>query len=228
MVLSWLIIHLIAMKLLVNMRIKGFLILTLLISFWFVQSPVELKAQDYGLKGGFVVSTVNGQGNGSLKPGLQLGAYKKFGATEKLFVQMEAMLTQKGSWNWDSQNVNNINLYYFDFALMFGVLVDEKFTINLGIQPSVFLGGNYKYLVDGQEQKESLNGRVSAMDYATIFGLEYEINKDYTIGSRFDYSFVPLQSYENDFAENNELPYSMLFQLYGKVRMGKVKNWLGK
>jgi hypothetical protein len=210
------------------MRTKEFLILSILISTFLFHSPVELKAQDYGLKAGLVVSTLNGQEENSLKPGLQLGVYKKFGATEKLFVQMEAMFTQKGSWNWDSENVNNINLYYFDFAIMFGILVYEKFTINLGIQPSVFMGGNYKYAVDGQELKESLGGRVSAMDFATIFGLEYDLSKNYTIGGRFDYSFVPIQSYENDFADNNELPYSMLFQLYGKVRMEKVKELFRK
>lgn len=193
-----------------------------------IHVSVELKAQDFGLKGGLVVSTINGQGSGSLKPGLQLGTYKNFGATEKLFVQMEALLTQKGSWNWDSSNRNNINLYYFDFAIMFGILVDENFTINLGIQPSIFLGGNYKYSIDGQEQKESLSGRVSAMDYATIFGLEYDLNENYTIGGRFNYSFVPLQSYENDFAENRELPFSKLVQLYGKVKIDKVKEWLEK
>ncbi|MGM0580918.1 MAG: outer membrane beta-barrel protein [Bacteroidota bacterium] len=210
------------------MGIKVFFSVAFLLSFWLIQSPAELNAQDYGLKTGLVVSTVNGQGNKSLKPGFQLGAYKKFGATEKLFVQMEALVTQKGSWNWDSENINNINLYYFDFAIMFGVLVGEKFTVNLGIQPSVFLGGNYRYAADGQEQKESLNGKVSAMDYATIFGLEYDLNENYTIGGRFNYSFVPLQSYQNDFADNNELPYSMLFQLYGKVKMDKVKEWFEK
>ncbi|WP_296620227.1 outer membrane beta-barrel protein [Marivirga sp.] len=208
------------------MRIKEFIIFSALTFFWLIQNPFELKAQDYGLKVGAVVSTINGQGNGSLRPGLQLGGYKKFGATERLFVQMETLLTQKGSWNWDSQNVNNINLYYFDFAIMFGILLDEKFTLNLGIQPSVFLGGNYKYFMDGQEQKMGLNGRVSAMDYATIFGLEYDLNENVTIGGRFNYSFVPLQSYENDFADNNQLSYSILFQLYGKLKMDKLKEIL--
>lgn len=204
------------------MKIKQIIIFTALVTIWLIYKPTELKAQDYGLKAGAVFSTINGQGSGSIKPGLQLGGYKKFGATEKLFVQMEALFTQKGSWNWDSGNVNNINLYYFDFAVMFGILAYEKFTINIGIQPSVFLGGNYKYSLDGQEQKESLNGRVSAMDYATIFGLEYDLNKNYTIGARFNYSFVPLQSYENDFADNKELPFSMLFQLYGKIKFEKM------
>ncbi|ADR23428.1 hypothetical protein MATR_27220 [Marivirga tractuosa] len=208
------------------MRLKGFLIFTVLISFWAIQFPDELNAQDYGLKGGLVVSTINGQGNSSLKPGLQLGAYKKFGATEKLFVQMEALITQKGSWNWDSENINNINLYYFDFAIMFGVMISEKFTVNLGIQPSIFLGGSYKYSTGNQEHKESLKGRVSTMDYATLFGLEYDFDENYTIGGRFNYSFVPLQSYENNFAENAELPYSLVFQLYGKVKMEKVLNMI--
>lgn len=201
---------------------KQLLIISTLITIWTFQKPTKLLAQDYGLKAGAVISTVKGQGNGSLKPGLQLGGYKNFGATEKLFVQMEALFTQKGSWNWDSNNRNNINLYYFDFAVMFGILAYEKFTINIGIQPSLFLGGNHKYSLDGQDQKESLGGRVSAMDYATIFGLEYDLDENYTVGARFNYSFVPLQSYENDFAENNELPVSMVFQLYGKLRFGKV------
>jgi hypothetical protein len=182
----------------------------------------KVQAQDYGLKGGVVVSTINGQGNSSLRPGLQLGAYKNFGATERLFVQMEALFTQKGSWNWDSQNQRNVNLYYFDFAVMFGVLVGEKITLNLGIQPSVFLGGNFKYSNDGQAQNRSLLGEVSAMDYATLFGLEYDLNDDFTVGGRFNYSFVPLQSYDNIFADNGELPYSMILQLYGKVKMDKL------
>ncbi|MGJ3233582.1 outer membrane beta-barrel protein [Marivirga sp.] len=208
------------------MRIKEVLTFVVLLFFWLFLSANVIVAQDYGLKGGMTVSTINGQGNSSLKPGLQLGVYKNFGATEKLFVQMEALFTQKGSWNWDNQNQKNINLYYFDFALMFGILIDEKFTINLGIQPSVFLGGNYKFSEDGQEQNLSLLGEVSAMDYATLFGLEYDINDDFTIGGRFNYSFVPLQSYDNIFAENEELPYSMVFQLYGKVKMEKVLNMI--
>jgi hypothetical protein len=204
------------------MRIKGILTSIISLSFWLFLSPNEIVAQDYGLKGGLVVSTINGQGNSSLKPGIQLGAYKNFGATERLFVQMEALFTQKGSWNWDSENQKNINLYYFDFALMFGIMVGEKFTLNLGIQPSVFLGGNFKYSEDGQEQNLSLFSEVSAMDYATLFGLEYDLNNNFTIGGRFNYSFVPLQSYDNIFAENGELPYSMVLQLYAKVKMEKV------
>jgi hypothetical protein len=208
------------------MRIKEVLTFVVILFFWLFLSPNEIVAQDYGLKGGLTVSTINGQGNSSLKPGLQLGAYKNFGATERLFVQMEAMFTQKGSWNWDSQNQKNINLYYFDFALMFGVLLGEDVTINLGIQPSIFIGGNFKYSEDGQAQSQSLMGEVSAMDYATLFGLEYDLNDNFTIGGRFNYSFVPLQSYDNIFADNGELPFSMVFQLYGKVKMEKVLNMI--
>mgnify|MGYP003108861795 CR=1 FL=1 len=182
----------------------------------------EIQAQDYGLKGGLVISTINGQGNSSLRPGLQLGAYKNFGATERLFVQMEALFTQKGSWNWDNENQSNINLYYFDFALIFGVLAGEKITLNLGIQPSVLLGGIFKYSANGQAENQSLKGEVSAMDYATLFGLEYDLNDNFTLGGRFNYSFVPLQSYDNIFADNGELPYSMVFQLYGKLKMDKL------
>jgi len=210
------------------MRIHALSGLIVLLSGFFILSACRVKAQDYGLKTGFVLSTLNGQGNNSIRPGFQFGAYKKFGATEKLFVQMEALLSQKGAWNWEEDNVNNINLYYFDFAIMFGILLDEKFTLNLGIQPSVFLGGNYKYVVDDEEQIENLSGRVSLMDYATIFGLEYVLSENFAIGSRFNYSFVPIQSYENDFSDNNELPFSMLFQLYGKVKMEKIKAWLKK
>lgn len=187
-----------------------------------------VQAQDYGFKAGAVISTLNGQVRGSFKPGLQLGAYKKFGATEKLYVQMEALFTQKGAWNWNSSNRNNINLYYFDFAIMFGILVDEKFTINLGFQPSLYLGGNYKYVADDQNQKQSLYGLINVMDYATIFGLEYLYDEDYTFGARFNYSFVPLQSYDTQFADNGELPYSMVLQLYGKVRFGKVMELIKK
>ncbi|SMG40100.1 Outer membrane protein beta-barrel domain-containing protein [Marivirga sericea] len=210
------------------MNVKQISSLAILISSFLILSSAHLKAQDYGLKTGLVISTVNGQGNTNLKPGAQLGVYKNFGATEKLFVQMEALVTQKGSWNWDSENVNNINLYYFDFAIMFGILLDEKFTINLGIQPSIFLGGSYHYSVDDQKIKENLGGTVSAMDYATLFGLEYDLSDDFTIGGRFNYSFVPLQSYDNIFADNGELPYSMVVQLYGKVKMDKLLNIIKK
>jgi len=200
---------------------KGYIISVLIFcAVFFAYS--EIQAQDYGLKGGLVISTINGQGNSSLRPGLQLGAYKNFGATERLFVQMEALFTQKGSWNWDNENQSNINLYYFDFALIFGVLAGEKITLNLGIQPSVLLGGIFKYSANGQAENQSLKGEVSAMDYATLFGLEYDLNDNFTLGGRFNYSFVPLQSYDNIFADNGELPYSMVFQLYGKLKMDKL------
>jgi len=198
----------------------------ILIAFGIFLSSIELKAQDFGLKGGFVIATINGQETASFKPGMQIGGYKLFGASDQLHVQMEALFSQKGSWNWDNSNPNNINLYYFDFAIMFGVYLNEKFTINVGIQPSLFLGGSYKYTLNGQEQSKGLRGKVSDMDYATIFGLEYKFNDTYSFGGRYNYSFVPLQSYNNEFSDKNELPTSQLVQFYAKVKFDKVIDWI--
>ncbi|KAB1065495.1 outer membrane beta-barrel protein [Salibacter halophilus] len=186
------------------------------------------QKQDFGVKAGVITSTVKGQGAGSIKPGVQIGAYKTFGSNERLYIQLEGLLTQKGSWNWNSSNKSNINLYYLDVPIMFNIVLSERFNANIGFQPSLFIGGNHQYTVDGESQSQGLRNDVPAMDYSTLFGLEYEYSENFVFGIRYNHSFVPLQSYENDFADNNTLPVSMVAQFYAKMPLNKVISYIKK
>lgn len=199
----------------------------LFLGFWFFSFQPTI-GQDFGIKAGLITSTVKGQGSGSFKPGFQIGAYKTFGSNERLYIQLEGLITQKGSWNWNSSNKSNINLYYLDVPIMFNIVLSERLNANIGFQPSLFIAGNYQYSIDGESQTMGLRNEVPAMDYSTLFGLEYEYKKDLVFGVRYNHSFVPLQSYENDFADNNKLPASMVVQFYAKMPLNKVSSYIEK
>ncbi len=199
-----------------NLKIVLIFLAAIFMSFTF---QTVLFAQDFGVKGGFVFSTINGQGGSSIKPGLQVGAYQKFGPQESPYIQIELLLTQKGSWNWDQENRRNINLYYIDLPILFGIEITNQVTFNLGFQPSMLLGGAFRFSEDGQNQKIGLGGIAPRFDYSTLFGLEYDWNDQITFGLRYNHSFVPLQSHENIFADNRSLPLSKVLQVYGRFKL---------
>ncbi|GAA5029697.1 hypothetical protein GCM10011506_18220 [Marivirga lumbricoides] len=173
-----------------------------------------------GFKGGVTISTVNGQGSGSFIPGFQAGFYKQFGFEEQPYFQLELLVSQKGSHNWSTENLRNLNLFYLDVPIMFGIYIGQKVNLNLGFQPSLFLGGNFR----SEESAKNLWGEVASMDYSTLFGIEYNLRESFIIGGRYNHSFVPLQSYTNDFATNKDLPLLMVAQIYCRIKIDNLSD----
>jgi hypothetical protein len=176
-------------------------------------------SQNYGAIGGLVISNIRGQGNSSIKPGLQAGGYAKFGTDEVIHFKAEILYTQKGSWNWSNVDVKNINLHYIDFTVMFGIDIFKNLSLNLGFQPSVRLGGTYKYQENNEVVKRNISNEISRLDYSTLIGAEYALDKTKFLGLRYNHSFIPLQEYDNIFNSNRVLPRSYLFQIYLGYRL---------
>lgn len=170
----------------------AFILLVVSISF-------SADAQNYGVKGGLALSGVNGMEPAGIRPGLQLGAYKKLGEGEEWSFKIEFLFTQKGSTNWNRSNLASINLLYAEAPILFSIDIFNKTTLNMGFAPAMFLFGSYRSSEDGESQRTSLRGDVPPFDYSTFIGFEYDWDAKTFLGIRFNYSWVPLNAYKSSF-----------------------------
>lgn len=178
------------------------------------------ETHSYGMKFGSTLSTLSNQANYNLKPGLQLGGFAKLGGRESLFFKAELLASQAGTWNWNQERPNNINLYYLDLPLMFGINSFRGLSINLGIQASVLLAGTYRSSIGGNINNRSIGSNLARFDYSYLVGLEYFIKDDWFLGARFNYGFVPIQSYQGELTINNQ--YKLLSNRILQIYVGYV------
>lgn len=181
--------------------------------------PLLAHCQDFGVKGGLAIATVSGQGTMSLKPGAQIGAFTKLGGNEPLYFKGELLLTQKGSWNWDVNNLSNISLYYLDIPVMFGIEIIQGLSLNLGFQPSIRLGGSYRYDTPEGRNFINISNAIHKMDYSTLLGAEYIYKTGILIGVRYNHGFIPLQSWDGEFTLNSTLPLNRVLQVYCGIEL---------
>ncbi len=174
------------------------------------------QSQIYGFKAGISTTTLSNEGNFNIKPGLQAGVYAKLGGREALFFKSELLLTQKGAWKWGEKGLGNFSLYYLDLSLMFGIDIFENVSLNIGIQPSLLIGGTLRTTSGDDAGWRNVSNDLARVDFATLFGAEYDLNTDWFVGARFNYGFVPIQNYQGDLTiENNgKLLENRVFQLY--------------
>lgn len=179
-------------------------------------TSIAQEAQSFGVKGGVVFSSLSNIGDFNIKPGLQAGGYAQFGGGEVIFFQSEFLITQKGSWNWNASQPRNFSLYYIDIPLMFGIDLIKDFTFNIGIQPSVLIGGTLRTSEDGDTNWRNLSNNLTRFDFSTLFGVEYDLQEQMFIGIRFNYGFVPLQNYQGELTIENDgkLISNRAFQIY--------------
>lgn len=175
--------------------------------------------QEMGVKSGVVFSSLKNVSGANFRPGLQIGAYKNFGASERLFFRTEALLTQKGSWSWSQSDLNSISLAYFDVALFFCVDVTEKFNVNFGFQPSVLIAGRHRFIEDDIKQAKFVGNDVSRFDYSTLIGVEYKLTENIFLGVRYNHSFIPVQGYGGNISVSGTVPLSRVFQVYAGMKL---------
>lgn len=170
------------------------------------------EAQSFGAKAGLAFTTLSNQPDLNLKPGLQAGVFAKLGGRQSLFFKSEFLLSQKGTWNWSSDNPINFSLYYIDLPLMFGVDITRGLTVNAGIQPSMLLGGSLKTA----QGRRSIGNDLARFDYSLLIGAEYFVKEFWFIGLRYNYSYVPIQNDSGEFTRLNlnQLLANRAIQLY--------------
>ncbi len=169
----------------------------------FIPAVHAQEAQSFGLKAGIAIGTLSHQANLNPQPGLQAGAFAKLGGRESLFFKGEALITQKGSRNWESDQPNNFRLYYFDLPLMIGTDLYKGVTLNLGIQPSLLLAGTHKTAENGTTSSRGIRSDLQKFDYSLLIGAEYFITENKLVGLRYNHGFVPIQSLRGEFTNRN-------------------------
>jgi len=191
-----------------------------------VVTSITGYAQNFGLKGGLVTSTITGQGALAIKPGLQLGGYFRMGADAPLFLQAELLITQKGSWNWNSNVKNQVDLIYLELPVMYSIEVYSQTVLSFGLQPAMLLSGRHTY-TDGEQNEVTIKGNdMSRFDYALMIGAEYALSPDFILGLRYSNSMIPLQGYDSEFYKSNILPRLRVFQFYVAIPLDVIKSRL--
>lgn len=92
-------------------RIIPFFLILISACLLFTVLPQSAVAQSYGIKGGAVLTNIQGQRNRHVRPGAQIGAFANFGGEEVLYVKTELLITQKGSLAWNTGAPENVGLY---------------------------------------------------------------------------------------------------------------------
>lgn len=186
----------------------------------FAQVLNAQKAQEYGVKGGVALTTLTHGTMGNIKPGLQLGGYAQLGGQHAFFFKAEFLVTQKGSWNWNTDSPRNYSLYYLELPLMYGVEVIDNLELNIGIQPAMLLGGTLRAAQEGGDTStDPIGSDIARFDFSTLFGAEYTLNEKYFLGARFNYGFVPLQNYQGELTVDGQLLQNMALQFYLGLRL---------
>lgn len=171
-------------------------------------------SQEYGLKLGGTASYLIGLENMEIKPGGQVGAFVKLGGEEVLYFKAELLLSQKGARTYGGTITEKVDLLYLELPLMFGIVLSEALHLNLGIQTSMFLYGNYSSGGTDLNIDNSEPSGASEFDYSTLVGLEYKINDRILLGLRYNHSFVPIVKYNNSIFENDKTIISRVGQIY--------------
>lgn len=199
--------------------LKKFVLYIFLYNIGILFQPSLLLGQHYGLKTGIIMSNVTGQSSGIFAPGLQVGAYTKLGGEEALTFRIELLLTQKGSNNYNKNNLRHINLTYIDLPLLFNLEVVDKISFNFGFAPSMMLFGSFRYSVGDNTTRRSLRREINVFDLNTMVGLEYLWTDKISFGLRYNHSFIPIAGYESEFYRNNTLPFNRVIQFYCGYRL---------
>lgn len=166
------------------------------------------------------MTNILGQRNQNIRPGAQIGGFAMWGGDQILYVKTELLITQKGTLDWNTADPNNVGLYYADINVMFGIDLVESLTLNLGFQPSLLLFAHADFSgVEGGSNEGSVTRSLSTMDYSTLMGLEYFLDKNRFIGLRYNHGFVPLQGREGTLPFGGRNPTNMTIQVYFGYRL---------
>lgn len=186
----------------------------------FTVLPQSAVAQSYGIKGGAVLTNIQGQRNRHVRPGAQIGAFANFGGEEVLYVKTELLITQKGSLAWNTGAPENVGLYYAEINVMFGIDLVQGLTLNLGFQPAILMYGHADFSgIEGGTNEGGVTGQLTTLDYSTLMGLEYFLDKNRFIGLRYNHGFVPLQGREGELPFGGRNPTNMTIQVYFGIRL---------
>lgn len=168
-------------------------IIFLFLSFVYYQN---LNAQNLG--GGLVLgmnlSQIDGDNEGGFrKPGVALGGYVTFLATEKLEIQPEIIWDQIGSVSKEGFFSNRFNYFSFPVIVNFQfpiLLGEEKRILKLqaGPVPSVLMSAKDKLLA---ATNNDITENYKSLDMRIAVGAVFELKPSLAFSLRWNYSMFP-------------------------------------
>ncbi len=190
-------------------------------TFLLISIGLSLGAQEYGAKASFVFSGVSGFNGGGIHLGPQFGAYVKLGTSENLYFQSELLITYKGGSSSFGDVKQSLYLMYIELPIMYGLNVSRKVSLNGGIQPGMVFFGRLTESSGSGKTGTGIGSHVTRFDYSTLLGGDYNINDQWTVGARLNYSFVPLANRNNEVIRNTDLLLSRVVQFYACYKLSK-------
>jgi hypothetical protein len=184
----------------------------------------------FGLKAGVNANNISSPGvegdfKTNIKPGFHIGPFVQV-RMSKLFSFRHEMLFMMKGFNSTVQvdsttnNKYKVSYYYLDLPWMINLHVSERFLINAGVVPSLFLGGNVP-----NDFKKTIFDKtnVAPIDFAPMIGMEANLSDYFAAGMRFTYSTVSVIDVDG---HKPKLYTIQLYGLFGKfagVRFGKKR-----
>ena len=156
-----------------------------------------------GLIGGLSATQVAGdQLSGFDKLGVVGGGFVYTPVSEKSSVQMEIIYIQKGSRKPLVAATNEyylMRLSYIEVPLVFRYNAYPRFIVEAGASAGVLV------FSEEEDQNGTQNHRppFHEFDYCLNFGLNYSLNKTWSLNARFSNSFVPMRDFETGFSFMN-------------------------
>ena len=153
----------------------------------------HVDAQDFvaGPLAGMSFSQVDGDFHaGYHKPGINLGVFVYRPISENWDIQMEIAYTQKGSRKKPDYDINDyddyeINLQYIQIPLL-AKFHYKSFSGEAGVSISSLLAS--EELWEGSPLESDDIVAFKDMEYASLFGVNYHINKRLWVNARWSYS----------------------------------------
>jgi len=174
------------------MKKTGFV---LLISLLFQIATVTYSQKlEIGLRGGINFATIHGNGVSNAKwlPGIHLGAFGRYGLSDKLFFQPEVLFSSKGySFRQDLNGYNyrfRESLMYLDIPLMLGINATENINILFGLKPGFLIGAHYHE--NNPKQSGSNTSDYASADVGLLLGGAYVLENGLDFGIRLDYGLA--------------------------------------
>jgi hypothetical protein len=174
---------------------------------------------ELGLRGGINFATIHGNGVSGAKwiPGLHLGAFGRYGISDKVFLQPELLVSSKGySFRQDNFSYTyrfRESLIYFDIPIMVGINATENINILMGLKPGFLIGAHYHE--NNPNQSGPNADQYASADVGLLLGGAYVLDNGLDLGLRLDYGLAKVFASDRQ-AYNLNIMFSVGYSLNRK------------
>jgi hypothetical protein len=193
------------------------ILLIFFLSQLFVQSSfAQIKI---GVKAGFTFANLNGgfaSHNNRFRLGGHLGGYGNYALNDKMGIQVEMLLNQKGTINRNFPNTW-VRINYLDLPVLFTYSFTDQFSAHAGLEFSVPISAYVDE--ENHDKRRYFIHDINHLAVSVPVGITYSMDNGLNAGLRAD---IGLSAIGNDGARNNAFLLSLGYTFYkGSSTSGK-------